>query len=72
MVSGTLAEAKAELGHVQALIVAHPGECVTCLDKLGRCDETKALKARAAVLREEIGSWFAPGRDATALFDVEA
>jgi len=72
----TLAETKAELGHLEALIIAHPEGCPPCR-YAGRsrsrwCDEQKALRAQASEMRKEIRTWFAPGRDDATLFDGEA
>ena len=67
----TLAEAKAELGHAEALIIAHPAGCIACRNHLGKCGEKAQLKASASEMRKEIRTWFAPTPDQEPLFGEE-
>lgn len=63
--SGTLAEAKAELGYVQRQIDEHKSDdgcwqCGTIRGKAKRCAERVELEARAKALRADIKTWFDP------------
>ena len=67
----TLAEAKADLGHVRRLISEH-GRCLLCeLAKGKRCADLRKLDARRKELQEQIATWFDMPPGQPNLFDEE-
>lgn len=77
--SGTLAEAKAQLGYVSSQLAKHaPGwegcdDCTIATGPKGKpkrlCAQGLALKAEKLELTEQIRTWFAPPQDQPSFFE---
>lgn len=67
----TLAETKADLGHIQAKQKEHEATCPcrhVIRGKRPACEERSKLNGQAKLLRDQIKTWFDPPEGAEKLF----